>query len=239
MEIDTLRGNPARRHHPVDACSRRGRDQPGTSTDAARSRATDDQRSAALGAPARPGRDLHRCLLGPAGRRAVMAITTQEFEPIPDQRGPNGRRHGDAAGVASRPASVGRHSSPGSPSAPIFAAYAAVRRPELVAALVSAFMDIDIPAAENNAYAFALGAARRRGNRRAIGQLEAIGPPPHTNVKQFVMAQGRLRPGWHRGKLTQQFHDALTAPSKQLVWFEKSAHTPTPGGTCQVRGTCS
>src|SRR3954465_15081601 len=49
-----------------------------------------------------------------------------------------------------------------------FAAYAALRRPELVAALVAAGMDIDIPAAENNAYGFALGAARRRGNRRAI-----------------------------------------------------------------------
>lgn len=35
-----------------------------------------------------------------------------------------------------------------------FAAYAAVRRPELVAALVAAGMDIDIPTAENNAYAF-------------------------------------------------------------------------------------
>ena len=67
-----------------------------------------------------------------------------------------------------------------------FAAYAAVRRPELVAALVSAGMDIDVPAAEANAYAFALDAARQRGNRRAIRQLEAIGPPPHTTAKQFT-----------------------------------------------------
>jgi pimeloyl-ACP methyl ester carboxylesterase len=67
-----------------------------------------------------------------------------------------------------------------------FAAYAAVRRPELVAALVATGMDIDVPAAENNAYAFALDAARRRGHRRAIRQLEAIGPPPHTTVKQFI-----------------------------------------------------
>jgi pimeloyl-ACP methyl ester carboxylesterase len=67
-----------------------------------------------------------------------------------------------------------------------FAVYAAARRPELVAALVAAGMDIDMPAAENNAYAFALDAARRRGNRRAIRQLEAIGPPPHTTAKQFI-----------------------------------------------------
>lgn len=181
-----------------------------------------------------------------------------------------------------------------------FAAYAAVRRPELVAALVAAGMDIDVPAAENNAYAFALGAARRRGNRRAIRQLEAIGPPPHTTVKQFitrarwaanfggvatnanfnglfrgliasllrsrdysavdvirtirglsvaqaallpelattdlvhtiprldvpiVMAQGRLDQV-APGEEAQRFHDSLTAPSKQLVWFEKSAHIP-------------
>jgi len=181
-----------------------------------------------------------------------------------------------------------------------FAAYAAVRRPELVAALVAAGMDIDMPAAETNAYAFALNAARQSGNRRAIRQLEAIGPPPHTTVKQFrtrarwaanfggvatnakynsipralfvslvrspdyspadiirtvrgisasqaallpqlattdlvrtmprldvpiVMAQGRLDQV-APGEAAQRFHDSLTAPSKQLVWFEKSAHTP-------------
>jgi pimeloyl-ACP methyl ester carboxylesterase len=181
-----------------------------------------------------------------------------------------------------------------------FAAYAAVQRPELVAALVAAGMDIDIPAAENNAYAFAVDAARQRGNRRAIRQLEAIGPPPHTTRKQFttrarwaanfggvttnanfgsllrelvlslvrspdyspadvirtlrgmsasqaallpqlattdlvrtmprldvplVMAQGRLDQV-APGEAAQRFHDSLTAPSKQLVWFESSAHTP-------------
>ena len=181
-----------------------------------------------------------------------------------------------------------------------FAAYAAVQRPELVAALVAAGMDIDVPAAENNAYAFAVDAARQRGNRRAIRQLEAIGPPPHTTRKQFttrarwtvnfggvmtnasfsslfrelvtslvrspdyspadvirtlrgmsasqaallpqlattdlvrtmprldvplVMAQGR-RDQVAPGEAAQRFHDSLTAPSKQLVWFESSAHTP-------------
>jgi len=181
-----------------------------------------------------------------------------------------------------------------------FAAYAAVRRPELVAALVAAGMDIDMPAAESNAYAFALDAARRRGNRLATRQLEAIGPPPHTTVKQFttrarwvakyggvatnanlnsllrallvslarspdysaadvirtvrgisasqaallpqlattdlvrtvprldvpiVMAQGRLDQV-APGEATQRFYDSVTAPGKQLVWFERSAHTP-------------
>ena len=181
-----------------------------------------------------------------------------------------------------------------------FAAYAAVRRPELVAALVAAGMDIDVPAAEDSAYAFALDAARQRGNRRAIRQLEAIGPPPHTTMRQFttrarwvasfgglttsgnlngvlrelivslarspdyppaavirtlrgvmasqaallpelaatdlvralprldvplIMAQGRLDQV-APGEAAQRFHDSVAAPSKQLTWFESSAHTP-------------
>jgi pimeloyl-ACP methyl ester carboxylesterase len=181
-----------------------------------------------------------------------------------------------------------------------FAAYAAVRRPELVAALVATGMDIDMPVAEDNAYAFALDAARKRGHRRAIRQLEAIGPPPHTTVRQLttrarwvanfggvaanatfssllrgllvslvrspdysaaavirtlrgigasqaallpqlastdlvrtvprldvpiVMAQGRLDQV-APGEAAQRFHDSLTAPSKELVWFESSAHSP-------------
>jgi pimeloyl-ACP methyl ester carboxylesterase len=67
-----------------------------------------------------------------------------------------------------------------------FAAYAAARRPDLVAALVAVGMDVDMPAAEQHAYAFALDVARRRGNRRAIRQLSGIGPPPHTAAKQFT-----------------------------------------------------
>jgi pimeloyl-ACP methyl ester carboxylesterase len=181
-----------------------------------------------------------------------------------------------------------------------FAAYAAARRPELVSALVAAAMDIDVPMAEASAYAFALGAARQRGHRRAIRQLEAIGPPPHTTMRQFttrarwvasfgglttsgnlnsllrelivslvrspdysaaavirtlrgvmasqaallpqlattdlvsaiprldvplILAQGRLDQV-APGEATQRFYDSVTAPGKQLVWFESSAHTP-------------
>ena len=181
-----------------------------------------------------------------------------------------------------------------------FAAYAAVQRPELVAALVATGMDIDIHTAEINAYAFALDAARQRGSRRAIRQLEAIGPPPLTTMKQFmtrarwvanfggvatnakfsslfralllslvrspdysvtdvirtlhglgvsqaallpqlattdlvrtiprldvplVLAQGR-RDQVAPGEAAQRFHDSVTAPSKRLVWFERSAHIP-------------
>src|SRR4051794_35947066 len=181
-----------------------------------------------------------------------------------------------------------------------FAAQAAVRRPDLVAALIATGMDIDVPFAEKHTYDFVLGTARRLGNRRALRQLERIGAPPHLNAKQFItrarwttnsggvtanatfntltrgllssllrspdysiadavrsvravrasqaallpeladtdlmrtiprldvpiiIAQGRLDQV-APGEAAQRFHDALSAPSKALVWFENSAHTP-------------
>jgi pimeloyl-ACP methyl ester carboxylesterase len=181
-----------------------------------------------------------------------------------------------------------------------FAAQAAARRPDLVAALVATGMDIDIPYAERHTYDFVLGTARQRGNRRAVRQLEKIGPPPHRDAGRFatrarwaanfgsvsagatfprllrqltgsllrspdyslldvirtvrgitasqtallpdlattdlvrtvprlevpiVMVQGRLDQV-APAEPAQRFYDALTAPSKQLVWFENSAHTP-------------
>src|SRR5262249_48816435 len=65
-------------------------------------------------------------------------------------------------------------------------ALATARRPDLVAALVAVGMDIDGAAGENNAYRFALTTAHTRNNRRAARQLEAIGPPPHLEAKQFT-----------------------------------------------------
>jgi pimeloyl-ACP methyl ester carboxylesterase len=66
-----------------------------------------------------------------------------------------------------------------------FAVQAAVRRPDVVAALVATGIDIDMPSAETRAYTFVLSTARERGNRRAIRQLERIGPPPHLDGKRF------------------------------------------------------
>jgi pimeloyl-ACP methyl ester carboxylesterase len=65
-------------------------------------------------------------------------------------------------------------------------AYAAARRPDLVATLVAVGMDIDGAAAGTCAYNFAVAAARQRVRRRATRQLEAIGPPPHLSSKQFA-----------------------------------------------------
>jgi pimeloyl-ACP methyl ester carboxylesterase len=41
----------------------------------------------------------------------------------------------------------------------------------------------------------------------------------------IAIAQGRLDQV-APGEATQRFYDSLKAPSKQLVWFENSAHTP-------------
>jgi pimeloyl-ACP methyl ester carboxylesterase len=180
------------------------------------------------------------------------------------------------------------------------AALATARRPDLVAALVAAGMDVDGAAAEKHAYQFALATAHARNNRKAIRQLEAIGPPPHLEPKEFatrarwaanfggvrtghtynsevrrllfsllrspdysladavrtirgitaaqaallpelaaldlthtltrlntpiVMAQGRhdqVAPP----SAAERYAELLEAPSKQLVWFEHSAHMP-------------
>jgi pimeloyl-ACP methyl ester carboxylesterase len=179
-------------------------------------------------------------------------------------------------------------------------AYVAARRPDLLAALVTVGMDIDGAAIGENAYEFALKAARDQSNRKAIRQLEAIGPPPHLEPKQFgtrmrwdlnfggartgytygssarglassllrspdysladifrifgrmaatqaallpdiaaldlmrtvtrlevpiVMAQGRLDQVAPPA-VAEQYAALLEAPSKQLVWFEHSAHMP-------------
>jgi pimeloyl-ACP methyl ester carboxylesterase len=181
-----------------------------------------------------------------------------------------------------------------------YAAQAAVLRPDLVAGIVATGMDIDVPFAEQHMYDWVLATARQRGNQRAIGQLEKIGPPPHLDAKQFttrarwitnfggvtagatwnsqartlaasllrspdyspaaalrtvrgvtssqaallpllahtdlvttlptlevpiILVQGRLDQVVP-GSAAQRFCDALTAPSKQLIWFEHSAHTP-------------
>jgi pimeloyl-ACP methyl ester carboxylesterase len=180
------------------------------------------------------------------------------------------------------------------------AACAAARRPDLVATLVAVGMDIDGVAAGHSAYDFALATAHQQGNRRAARELEAIGPPPHLNLKQFttrvrwatnfggvatnetyaslvrgllvslvrsadyslgdvlrtvrgisatqtallfeiatvdlvrtlpridvpvLMAQGRLDQV-APGKTAERYFNSLQAPSKELVWFENSAHTP-------------
>jgi pimeloyl-ACP methyl ester carboxylesterase len=57
-----------------------------------------------------------------------------------------------------------------------------------------------------------------------LATTDLIRTVPRLDVP-LVMAQGRhdqVAPG----KAAQLFHDSLTAPTKTLVWFESSAHTP-------------
>ncbi|MBO3753222.1 alpha/beta hydrolase, partial [Streptosporangiaceae bacterium NEAU-GS5] len=182
----------------------------------------------------------------------------------------------------------------------MYAAYAATQRPDLVAALIATGMDIDVPMAEKWAYEFVRETARQRGNKRALRQMDKIGPPPHLDVKKFstrarwafnfggvttnwsyndeartlvasllrspdytvadlirtvrgatsstaallpdladtdlvrtvprlevpiVLVQGRLDQV-APGEAAQRYYEAVTAPSKDLVWFDTSAHSP-------------
>ena len=172
----------------------------------------------------------------------------------------------------------------------------AARFPEKVAAYVGSGQIGDWAAGESASYAFALAEAQRRGKRRAVKKLRAIGPPPHTRREPvYASAPGcraskasmRPRALWKLGRvvlggpessifdlpstwrgfrfsidamwaevsrlnlielapalqmpvfffLGRQDHwvppetsvayfDALTAPSKKLVWFEQSGHEP-------------
>ena len=171
----------------------------------------------------------------------------------------------------------------------------AARFPEKVAAYVGSGQIGDWAAAESGSYEWALAEAQRRGNRRAIRKLRAIGPPPYTAEVVFTertwvsRLEGRMRPralwkvartvlggqessifelasGWRGFRWSMNalwaevsrlnlielapelqmpvffflgrkdhfvppqtsvaYFDALTAPSKKLVWFERSGHEP-------------
>ena len=73
-------------------------------------------------------------------------------------------------------------------------------------------MDIDGVAAGTTAYDFALKTALERGKRRAIRQLEAIGPPPHLKLKQFST---RVRWATNFGGVTT--HETYSSLARQLL----------------------
>ena len=171
----------------------------------------------------------------------------------------------------------------------------AARFPQKVAAYVGSGQIGDSAAGESVSYQFALAEAQRRGNRRAVNKLRAIGPPPHTADAVFTertwlsLLEGRMKPRalWKVGRAvlagsessifelpdtmrgfrfsmqamwpetsrldlielapalqmpaffllgrrdhfvppqtSMAYIDALTAPSKQVVWFEQSGHEP-------------
>jgi pimeloyl-ACP methyl ester carboxylesterase len=84
----------------------------------------------------------------------------------------------------------------------------AARFPEKVMAYVGSGQVGDWPAGESASYAFALSEAQRRGNRRAVSKLQAIGPPPYSAEAVFMERawvsrfEGQMRPRamWKMGR---------------------------------------
>ena len=123
-------------------------------------------------------------------------------------------------------------------------AYAAAQRPDLVENLVAVGTDIDGVAAGNSAYDFALDTARRHGNKRAIRQLEAIGPPPHLDAKQFGT---RVRWASNFGGVTHQRDLRRRGPepagqpafarrtTRSATCSERCAGSPPPRPPCCQR----
>ena len=177
----------------------------------------------------------------------------------------------------------------------VLGAMYAARFPEKVMAYVGSGQIGDWAAAESASYAFALSEAQRRGNRRALNKLRAIGPPPYPAKAVFTERtwvsrfDGQMRPRalWKLGRAalggqessilelpggmrgfrwsmdamwpevshlnlielvpalqmpvffflgckdhfvppetSVAYFNALTAPSKKLLWFEDSGHEP-------------
>ncbi len=74
--------------------------------------------------------------------------------------------------------------------------------PPPVRSLTCVGPDVDLLESERFAYAFALSEAERRGHRRALRTLQAIGEPPHTDAKRFMARVKWVSNfgGIHRGK---------------------------------------
>lgn len=169
------------------------------------------------------------------------------------------------------------------------------RHPDKVSVYVGSGQVGDWQAGETVSWELVLEQARRLGNRRAVGALEAIGPPPHTpdqvwtqrfwlnrfegrlnvrtfwrlardfldtpelsildlldRMRGFRFSVGTLWPEvsrldllevvpvlrmpaffflgrrdrWVPAKVSTAFVDAVEAPSKRLVWFDRSGHEP-------------
>jgi pimeloyl-ACP methyl ester carboxylesterase len=171
----------------------------------------------------------------------------------------------------------------------------AARFPEKVAAYVGCGQYGDAAAGEAASYAYAIREAERRGKKRVLKKLRAIGPPPHARKQLMVertcvaSLEGMMRPAkwwdlarvaigvressiidlprrvrgfnfsldalwaeasrlnllelapalempvffflgrndhWVPPEVSVDYVEALAAPSKELVWFEKSGHEP-------------
>lgn len=69
----------------------------------------------------------------------------------------------------------------------------AARFPQKVAAYVGTGQIGDWPASELSSYAFVLAEAERRNNRKALKELRAVGPPPHTFRNMLIQRKWLMR----------------------------------------------
>ena len=67
------------------------------------------------------------------------------------------------------------------------------RFPDKVSAFIGAAQVGDWPASEVICYQFTLKEAERRGNRKALRELHAIGPPPHSGKVQMIQGKWLTR----------------------------------------------
>ena len=76
------------------------------------------------------------------------------------------------------------------------------RYPELFHAYIGIGQAVDLQRNEEVSYQFALEAAVKTANRRALGQLMAIGPPPYQNYKEMLTERKWVEQfgGGHRSK---------------------------------------
>ena len=171
----------------------------------------------------------------------------------------------------------------------------AARFPAKVSAYIGSGQIGDWPASESASYTYVLDEAQRLNNRKALKELCAIGPPPHTSRALWTQRTwlnrieghmnirvlwnlGRMFLGlpelsifdlwnlfrgfrfsldamwdqvsrinlveiapslqmpvffflgrhdhWVPSEISLAYFDALTSPSKRLVWFEESGHEP-------------
>jgi pimeloyl-ACP methyl ester carboxylesterase len=78
----------------------------------------------------------------------------------------------------------------------------AARFPDKVAAYVGSGQVGDWPTGEMSSYAFVLAEVERRGNRKAVKELRAIGVPPHTAKKLWVQRTWLSRVEGHPGGMS-------------------------------------
>ena len=100
----------------------------------------------------------------------------------------------------------------------LFGAQLVARYPDLFLAYISIGQAANLSETAQVQYGFALESARREGNRRAITELERIGPPPHSDPDHKFMEK------WV-GYYSEREHSSLSQPRMVLLALESPAYS--------------